>query len=57
MIDLLTFLSVALAVVAGIALVMFWRSLSGGKTSRFVRVDFDGYKGKEMNERFVSKER
>ena len=57
MIDLLTFLFVALAVVAGIALVLFWRGLSGGKTNNSVRVDFDDYKGKEMNERFVSKER
>lgn len=57
MMDLLTFLFVALAVVAGIALGMFWRSLFGGKANNSVRVDFDGYKGKEMNERFVSKER
>ncbi|GFK92989.1 hypothetical protein NNJEOMEG_00818 [Fundidesulfovibrio magnetotacticus] len=55
--DILTFLLVALALIVLIAGVRLLRGQSRGKTNHFVRVDFDGYKGKEMYERFVSKER
>lgn len=52
--DILTFLLVALALIMVFAGVRFLRGLPRGKTSNSVRVDFDGYKGREMTERFVN---